>query len=69
MALKEIPLNQTGNEQLSFSAFRLADLVAENFRLQYEKKEAMDDFNLRLKALNKEISKLSAEIQSERSKA
>lgn len=67
MALKEVPLND-GPEQLSFKAFELADLVAEMLRTEAEKKLANEDFNDRLKALKKSISKLSIEIEASKQK-
>ena len=64
MALKEIPLNE-GN-QLTFKAFELAELVANLLRTKAAKAEANEEFNLQIKALEKHIYKLSAEIESEK---
>jgi hypothetical protein len=64
MALKEIPLSGAGSEQLSFTAFELADAVAHLLRVRAQKKEANDDFNTEIKAIEKHIVKLSNEIQA-----
>jgi len=53
--------------QLSFSkAWDLADLVASLIAVETEKKEVNEDFNARIKALKKSITKTSAEIQADR---
>lgn len=62
MALKEIPLHQP--EQLSFKAFELAAMVASLLATEAEKKDVIEDFNDRIKAIKKSIAKLSAEIEA-----
>lgn len=59
-------LKKVEGEQLEFKAFRLADCVRDLLAIEYEKKEATEEWNIRIKALKKEIAKLSAEIEGQR---
>ena len=61
MALREVSLE--GPEQLSFKAFELAEAVAELIQVEAQKKDANEDFNIRIKALKKNIVRLSGEIK------
>ena len=67
MALKEIPLGKEG-EQLTFKAFELASTVAELLRVEYAKKEAMEEFADQIKALKRSLARLSAEIEGQKQK-
>lgn len=51
-------------EQLTLLGFQLAELVRELDAQEEEKKEAMDEFNTRIKSLKKSIRKLAYELRS-----
>lgn len=65
MALKELRVE---GEQLEFKAFRLADCVRDLLAIEYQKKEANEAWNIQIKALKKEIARLSAEIEGQRAR-
>jgi hypothetical protein len=65
MTLKEVPLHGEGG-QLSFKAFELADCVSDLLKIEYEKREANEAWNIQIKALKKTITRLSDEFETEK---
>ncbi len=67
MALKELnelPRDVPHTEQLTFTAFELADWVAQLLNTKADKKESNEAFNTEIKKIEKEITKLSKQIQA-----
>lgn len=59
--LKEIPIGD--REQLMLPAIELGEVVREIGRIEIQKKEANEDWNIELKALKKRMFKLADEMK------
>lgn len=57
MTLKELP--KENQEQLTFKAFELAEVVRELDSVEVQKKEANEEWNTQIKALKKRMVKLA----------
>ena len=62
MTLKELP--RENQEQLTFKAFELAEVVRELDSVEIQKKEANEEWTAQIKALKKKAFRLAREIGS-----